>query len=52
MDFLKVCPMDIKTYKTPNSMDCIRCNRCLKVCPTEALIRQPLIEKQKCMAKN
>ena len=48
----KVCPMDIKTYKTPNSMDCIRCNRCLKVCPTEALIRQPLIEKQKCMAKN
>ena len=33
----KVCPMDIKTYKTPNSIECIRCNQCIKVCPTNAL---------------
>ena len=32
-----VCGMDIRTFETPNSMECIRCGACLEHCPTEAL---------------
>lgn len=33
----KVCPMDISTCDTPNSVDCIRCGKCLSSCPHAAL---------------
>lgn len=33
----KECPVDIKTYETPNSSACIRCGKCVQSCPTEAI---------------
>ena len=33
----KTCGMDIKTFKTPNSMDCIRCGSCIAACPKGAI---------------
>ena len=33
----KACGMDIKTYETPNSMDCIRCGSCITACPKGAI---------------
>ena len=32
-----VCPMDVQIFKTPESVDCIRCGECIKACPTSAL---------------
>jgi len=29
----EVCPMDIKIYENPNHYDCIRCLKCIYVCP-------------------
>ena len=34
---LNVCKMDIEPYKTPNHMECIRCGKCKKNCPTKAI---------------
>ena len=33
----RACGMDIATFQTPNSMDCIRCGDCVHACPTGAL---------------
>ena len=33
----KVCGMDIPVWKTPNSMDCIRCLKCKAACPTGSI---------------
>nr|WP_308593012.1 4Fe-4S binding protein [uncultured Criibacterium sp.] len=34
----RACPMEIKTYQTPNSADCIRCMKCINACKFDALI--------------
>ncbi len=31
------CKIDIKTFKTPNSIECIRCGDCIKACPHNAI---------------
>ncbi len=33
----KACKIDIKTFKTPNSIECIRCGDCIKACPCNAI---------------
>ena len=33
----KNCKLDIKVYKNPNSMDCIRCGDCRVMCPNHAI---------------
>ncbi len=33
----KACNMDIKTFKNPNSIECIRCGDCIKSCPHNAI---------------
>ena len=33
----RACGMDIATFQTPNSMDCIRCGDCMAACPTGAI---------------
>ncbi|MDR2470226.1 MAG: 4Fe-4S binding protein [Tannerella sp.] len=29
--------MDIDIHRTPNHIECIRCGKCKKVCPTKAI---------------
>lgn len=29
--------MNVAVYKTPNSAECIRCGKCIKVCPRGAI---------------
>ena len=31
------CDMNVAVYKTPNSAECIRCGKCIKVCPRGAI---------------
>lgn len=33
----KSCHMDIKIYENPKSSDCIRCGKCKKSCPSDAI---------------
>ena len=33
----KTCKLDIEVYKTPNSVECIRCGDCINACPTNAI---------------
>lgn len=33
----RVCKMDIEPFKTPNNVECIRCNDCVKVCPENSI---------------
>ena len=35
----KVCPMDIKVYEKPNSINCIRCLKCTEVCDHISLVK-------------
>lgn len=34
-----VCPMGISPMETPNSMECIRCGKCLSACKNQSLYR-------------
>lgn len=31
------CDMNVAAYKTPNSAECIRCGKCIEVCPKKAI---------------
>lgn len=31
------CKMDIKVYEDPNSLECIRCGECSKICPSKCI---------------
>ncbi len=42
-----VCPCEINPSITPNSADCIRCGKCLVVCPTNALVKTSVIKERK-----
>lgn len=33
----KVCGMDIKVWENPNSLECIRCGKCIAACPKKAV---------------
>lgn len=33
----RACPMDIPVHETPNSLECIRCGKCLKACKNHSL---------------
>lgn len=33
----KACPMDLPVHEVPNSMECIRCGKCLKSCKNHSL---------------
>ena len=41
----KACKIDIKTFKDPNSMECIRCGDCIKSCPHNA-IKKNFVNKE------
>ncbi|MCK4575811.1 4Fe-4S binding protein [candidate division WOR-3 bacterium] len=40
-----VCPMDIKIYENLTDVDCIRCGRCVHICPENALYITPSFRK-------
>ncbi len=42
-----VCPMDISIYENLTDTDCIRCGRCVHVCPENALYVTPSFKKCK-----
>lgn len=33
----RACPMDLPVHETPNTMECIRCGKCLKACRNHSL---------------
>ena len=33
----KACQMEVNPVENPNSLECIRCGRCKKICPTQAI---------------
>ena len=45
------CKLDIETYKTPNSPECIRCGDCIKACPTKAIRGRFGIGEKDCKVK-
>lgn len=47
----RACPMDIKVYEHPNSMECIRCGACIEACPTRA-VRASFIRTGACKKEN
>lgn len=47
----RVCPMDISIYRNTADVDCIRCGRCVTVCPEDALYVTPSFGKRKVTEK-
>lgn len=43
----KKCQMQVKVYETPNSPECIRCGKCIQVCPHKAVSssKLPVVSK-------
>jgi polyferredoxin len=42
-----VCPMEIKIYKNPHNLDCIRCTKCITACPYKAIESGTVFGKKK-----
>lgn len=40
----KVCKLNIRVHKKPNSMECIRCGDCKKACPAGAILTKKVKE--------
>ncbi|NLY70242.1 MAG: 4Fe-4S binding protein [Clostridiales bacterium] len=45
----KTCKLGISVFKTPNSIECIRCGDCIKSCPSQAIKRGLLDHRVRCM---
>ena len=41
----KNCGLDIPVYEKPNAMECIRCGKCIKVCPHDAIKSSIMLKK-------